>query len=107
MCIGFALPFLDLFWHQFWTTSGQFGVIFNNVDDIFESGAQILHTFATFGKSWDHEVNPGGSERTNGSKNGAKMKPDVSDFSIFCVILAVQLLNGSESRFSPHLGVKI
>ena len=39
-----------------------------------------LATWGSFGttlcKSWHHGVNPGGSERTNGSKTWLKMKPD-------------------------------
>ena len=78
-----------------------------DADGILENGDQILHLCATFGKSWDHVVNPGGSEWTNGSKLGLKMRPYFDDFLIFCVLLSVQLPNGSESGFSSHLEVKI
>ena len=46
-----------------------------------------LATGGSFGttlcKSWHHGVNPGGSERTNGSKIGVKMEPDVEIFPKF------------------------
>ena len=105
--LDFALPLLDPFWHQFCTKPGHFSWFSINADDILENGVQLLHIFATFGKSWDHGMNPGGSDRTNGSKIGLKMKPDFDDFSIFSILLTVHLPNGSKSGFSSHLDVNI
>ena len=78
-----------------------------DADDILENGVQLLHIFVTFGKSWDHGVNPGGSERTNGSKIGCEMKPDLGDFSTFLYSSGLLATKRLRDGMSSHLETKI
>ena len=78
-----------------------------DVNDILENGVQLLHIFATFGKSWGHGANPGGSERTNGSKIGCEMKPDLDDFSTFLYSFGLRATKRLRDGTSSHLETKI